>query len=194
MNAVEKKISDIEDTMNDIRVEIINLASDKDAIPISSDEYNEELTKAFRNGETSPIPLTYTRNDVSISYSHVETHKKTMSALENKRKATDNAYKMLIRQIEAMEKAFGTSKDVTSLVDGLSVDLTTPEAAGPLLSKLGMYYKGTLQLIGDTCSAHAMAYAAKLEAIKECYKQDLFNLYTAIDALLADPSTRLTKG
>jgi hypothetical protein len=158
------------------------------------DDYQDALTACFRNGDTSPSILTFTSNDVTIAYVNVEKHKKLLSDLERERKKTDRAYNDLIRSIEGAEKAFGKDKDIDGVMTGLNPAITGPEVAGPLLTALGSYYKGVLQVIRDTCSAHAMAYAAKLEALKECYKQDMVNLYTAIDTLLADPVARRTKG
>jgi hypothetical protein len=182
-----------ETELDKIRAKVIG-AGEKATSGITNDEWGDVLFGEFRNGETDSTTHTFDRLAAEYAFSHVETHKKTVRAVEENRKKVDASYKQLVTAIDTRIKGikdneFGSTISVTP---DYGSDEGAKESKEKLITHVQIYEKERAQFLADACTVHGLAFAAKLEAIKDCYKQDLFNLYKAIDKLLADPEARLS--
>lgn len=201
-------------TVNGVRDVVANLNFDedydrfraqvigKDGESINVSEFSEELFKVFRSGELDTEKIEADRTVVMKSLDSFENFKKIKSQLEHDRSEIEKAYDKVKKQVSEIVKRNGDmnmSAFVNSLPDASNITSTETlnndgfTMSGTMMTQIDMYIKAKTDQIQEYSNIHALAYGAKLDALKECLKQDKNVLYTALGRVMRTDSQREVK-
>lgn len=193
-NVIDKVKTDLnlDDKYCEYRAEVLGKQkTDK----IYQNDYSDELFKIFRDGEmttdTIEVDYAYLRMAVDRFFDY----KKIKNNVDKQYKKVEKAYKELEKQI----KEITSGKDLTygnlrerlpeNSYSGLKVgdtviDVTTDiKVNKDLISSLDSYAKTKVEEVQECSNIHALAFSAKLDALKECNRQDRNTLYLALSRI-----------
>ena len=167
------------DYYNDFRGRVLGKEDQK----IYEVDYSDALFKVFRDDSTTTEIIDIDR--------YFKFNK--MQEYTNKQyKAIESAYKKVEEQIKDLVKRNGDLSYkvfVDRLPDGSDTRIsytsdknndTGVAMASDVLTQLDMYVKVKTEQIQECSNIHTLAFAAKLDALKECAKQDKETLYKAL--------------
>lgn len=193
-NVIDKVKTDLnlDDKYCEYRAEVLGKQkTDK----IYQNDYSDELFKIFRDGEmttdTIEVDYAYLRMAVDRFFDY----KKIKNNVDKQYKKVEKAYKELEKQI----KGITSGKDLTygnlrerlpeNSYSGLKVgdaviDVTTDiKVNKDIVSSLDSYTKTKVEEVQECSNIHALAFSAKLDALKECNRQDRNTLYLALSRI-----------
>lgn len=167
---------------------------------ISASDFSEELFRVFRNDELDTeeleIDATYVRQAKDRYFGYA----KEKSNVERQRKAIDQAYRNIEKQVKEivsnngnLNKAAFISKlpDSTNVRDIDDKNLTTSGMlTAEFMTQVDIYVKAKIDMIQEYSNIHALAFSAKLDALKDSYKQDKATLYTALSKIMRTDNAR----
>lgn len=178
--------ADLENKCNEFRKNIIGADND-----ISISDFPDELFKVYRNGDsdtdTIEVDRLYVKNAVDRFFSY-STIKKS---IDSQCKQVNDAYKRVEAQVKDIVKrngdlnkeAFKTNMQKATDITAVSVDGEGIMMSGDLMVQLDIYVKTKVDEIQKCSDIHALAFSAKLDALKDCYRQDKATLYTALSRI-----------
>ena len=178
--------ANLENKCNEFRKNIIGADND-----ISISDFPDELFKVYRNGDsdtdTIEIDRLYVKNAVDRFFSY-STIKKS---IDSQCKQVNDAYKRVEAQVKDIVKrngdlnkeAFKTNMQKATDITAVSVDGEGIMMSGDLMMQLDIYVKTKVDEIQKCSDIHALAFSAKLDALKDCYRQDKATLYTALSRI-----------
>lgn len=195
---MDKKITSLNDGINDFYDEFRGKVIGK-AEKFDSSEFSEALFELFRNGDDKPSDITIDATYVSDAYRRFESHKDLIKSIEKTQKSMIHDYEALEKHIDKM---ISLNKE-TGKYSRLSIKSTSGNTyTGDQLNKMGVsdlndmnisdtssfdklnnYYKIQATKINTMCTIHTQAFSAKLEAAKDCFKQDKKILYKALSQI-----------
>lgn len=178
------------------RAEVIGQSSKN----ISASDFSEELFRVFRNDkldtEQLEIDATYVRQAKERYFGYA----KEKSNVERQRKAIDQAYRNIEKQVKEivsnngnLNKAAFISKlpDSTNVRDIDDKNITTSGMlTAEFMTQIDIYVKAKIDMIQEYSNIHALAFSAKLDALKDSYKQDKATLYTALSKIMRTDNAR----
>lgn len=178
------------------RAEVIGQSSKN----ISASDFSEELFRVFRNDELDTeqleIDATYVRQAKERYFGYA----KEKSNVERQRKAIDQAYRNIEKQVKEivsnngnLNKAAFISKlpDSTNVRDIDDKNITTSGMlTAEFMTQIDIYVKAKIDMIQEYSNIHALAFSAKLDALKDSYKQDKATLYTALSKIMRTDNAR----
>lgn len=188
IKAAGSSIGDLEDFYCKFRADVLGKDGDK----IYSTDYSDELFKIFRDDETITSTIEVDRSYIREVIDRFFKYKKNNEYTNKQYKEIENAYKKVEDQIKDLVKRNGDLNGkafITKLPDGAAIhtiDNTNPESykmSGEIMAQLDIYVKIKVEQIQECSNIHTLAYAAKLDALKECAKQDKITLYTALSRI-----------
>ena len=156
---------------------------------ISASDFSEELFKVFRDGELDSEELDITSTEVRESLSRFTDYKKTKKAVESDQKRINKDYEELQKQVKEITKRNGdlsVNAFISSLPDGTGINSTDSvdnqglTMSSELMYQVDLYVKAKVDQIQEFSNIHALAFGAKLDALKACYIQDKAILYKAL--------------
>lgn len=167
---------------------------------IDESDFAEELFKIFRNDELDSDSMDIKSLEVRESKKRFFEYKSTKKEIERQQKEIDKTYKEIednVRKfVKDKDKAsnldqFRTSIQVYGTVktDGLT-DGDNGTYAKDFIPAMDIFMKNRADLIQKISNIHALAFSAKLDAIKDCYKQDKAILYKALSMIQRTDSAR----
>lgn len=194
---LSKRINDISDKNEDFYEEFRGIVIGKANQKFDSREFTEELFKIFRDDSDSTSSITIDSGFVNDAYRRFDKYKDVVKAIEKNKNDMVKDYEDLEKYLDKMIKYnkdthkldittsggreyasrnlgvinFGDSKD------GYIYDSST---ADKMQSLLKVYSARVSQM----CQIHTQAFSAKLEAAKDCFKQDKQILNKAIQKIL----------
>lgn len=194
---LSKKINDISDKNEDFYEDFRGIVIGKANQKFDSREFTEELFKIFRDDSDSTSSITIDSGFVNDAYRRFDKYKDVVKAIEKNKNDMVKDYEDLEKYLDKMIKYnkdthkldittsggreyasrnlgvidFGDSKD------GYIYDSST---ADKMQSLLKVYSARVSQM----CQIHTQAFSAKLEAAKDCFKQDKQILNKAIQKIL----------
>lgn len=178
--------ANLENKCNEFRKNIIGADND-----ISISDFPDELFKVYRNGDsdtdTIEVDRLYVKNAVDRFFSY-STIKKS---IDSQCKQVNDAYKRVEAQVKDIVKrngdlnkeAFKTNMQKATDITAVSVDGEGIMMSGDLMMQLDIYVKTKVDEIQKCSDIHALAFSAKLDALKDCYRQDKVTLYTALSRI-----------
>lgn len=200
---LDTKLTELQDNLEDFydefRGRVINKSNEK----FDSSEFPEELFRVFRNNDNEPSNITIDSSFVTEAYRRFDKYKDTVKAIEKTQKEMIKDYealekyldklvklnkadkKMTLGIYDAMPNTFGaaqigtmiTSNSVSSMNGKTIYDSST-------FDKLNNYMKVQSAKVNEMCTIHTQAFTAKLEAAKDCFKQDKKILYKALNKIV----------
>ena len=194
---LSKKIDDISDKNEDFYEEFRGIVIGKANEKFDSREFTEELFRIFRDDSDSTSSITIDSGFVNDARRRFDKYKDVIKAIEKNKNDMVKDYEDLEKYLDKMIKYnkdthkldittsggreyasrnlgvidFGDSKD------GYIYDSST---ADKMQSLLKVYSARVSQM----CQIHTQAFSAKLEAAKDCFKQDKQILNKAIQKIL----------
>lgn len=187
---------DLEERYNEFRAKVIG----KDGEKIYVTDYPNELFRVFRDNYETTSKIDVDFSHVRIAVDRFFSFDKTKSYINNQYKQIERAYRTLQSQVEDITKRNGDlnakafidrlpeGNNITSVNGSMQLDGLV--MSGELMSQIDIYTKKKLDEIQECSNIHIMAFAAKLDAVKECCKQDKAVLYTALSRIQRTDSKR----
>lgn len=187
--AVNDKASDFRDKF---RAYVIGKGNET----IDSSNFSEELFELFRDGESSTSSITIDYNFVQDAYRRFDKYKEVTKAIEKKKNEMIKDYEDLEKHLDKMikynESTHKTGWD-TSVGRGFTSDVLNNikyDSSNNVIydkstaDKMQSLLKAYSVRVNDMCQIHTQAFSAKLEACKDCFKQDKTILNKAIQHIL----------
>ena len=193
---LNQKLSNLQDNMEDFydsfRAKVINKTGES----YDSSEYGEVLFKLFRSDETSPSSITVDSSLINEIYNRFDGYKETVKSIEKTQKDIIKNYQDLEKYLDKMiklskegEKLKLSISDTSSIYVNKQIetlgDVNTRKSDNEIKNKstfdiMNNYLKVQSTKINEMCQIHTRAFTAKLEAAKDCFKQDKKILYKAL--------------
>ena len=195
---------DLEASYDEFRAEVLGIT---DGTKIYNVDFGEELFKIFRNGELDSEDIEITSSEVRNSLYRFENYKKVKKEIERNQRDVEKAYDNLKKEVQEITKRNGDLSisaivsrfpnpapgspnpfNITS-IDGKSVasDVAMPS---DFMVVIDSYIKKKCDQIAEFSNIHVLAFSYKLDALKDCYKQDRNILYTALSRIQRSDSKR----
>lgn len=182
----------LQDKYNDFRGTVIG----KDGQKIYESDYSDALFKVFRDDNTTTETIDVDRAYIRIVLDRYFKFNKMQEYTNKQYKTVESAYKKVEEQIKDLVKRNGdlsyktfvdrlpTGSDTRiSYYDPNSGNDTGIAMSADVLTQLDMYVKTKTEQIKEYSNIHTLAFSAKLDALKECAKQDKETLYKALSRI-----------
>ena len=192
INSVEGAIDnfDLEDDCDEFRATVIGKSGEK----IRISEFSDELFKVYRDGESFSEEIDVDRIYITKIIDRFFNYNALKKKVDNKYKDIEDAYTKLQKQVQELTKRNG-GLNTKAFVDRLpsstppitQINNTDIGDGFPMPSeimiKLDGYVKMKIDQIQEYSNIHTLAFAAKLDAMKECANQDRNTLYIALSRI-----------
>ena len=167
---------------------------------ISSSDFSEELFKVYRDDEIDTDTITVDTLYLRAAKDRYYNYKKTISDIKRHQKRIEDAYNEVEKQLKDIISNNGKanpSQFITMLPDG--VNIKEPDKAaldnegklnGEFMAQLDIFVKNKVSQIQEISNIHALAFSSKLDAEKDCFKQDKATLYTALSKIYKNGAKR----
>lgn len=159
---------------------------------ISLGEFSDELFKIYRDDASITSTIEADRSYIREVVDRFFKYKKINEYTNKQYKQIESAYKKVEEQIKDLVKRNG-DLNARAFVDKLpsqngiqtidSQDLNSYVMSSEIMAQLDIYVKTKVEQIKECSNIHTLAYAAKLDALKESAKQDKITLYTALSRI-----------
>lgn len=146
---------------------------------IEETEYNSELFKVFRDDEDSTDTFTVDYSYITSIKSRYKNYDKDLKAVKKTRKDVEDIYKKLEDAYDKLSKnAKLAGSTYTVKVDPANINVTG--VSKEALNWYDLWGKARAGQIQKISNIHSMAFSAKLDAMKEAFRQDRDVLYKAL--------------
>lgn len=158
------------------------LGKNDDFIP--QEDFAKECFAIFRNDSSDKEIIDVTANYVIETYTRFSTNEKFYKSVENTKKTIEKDYGDIKKNLDKIVTANYDSKinAIINLPNGVSI---SKDKAQNLLSSIDLFVKAKSVQVQKMCDIHALAFAAKLDAIKEQFIQDKTILYKSLSKIQA---------
>ena len=156
---------------------------------ISSGEWDTELFKVFRNDDLDTSEIEVDSTLVHKTLNRFATFNSYKKQVEADQKRIQNDYENVKKQVKEIVRGNG-NLNMSAFIERMPQDMKanikrnnyTNQGiiTGDLMYKLDLYTKIKVDQITEFSNIHTLAFSAKLDALKESYKQDRALLYTAL--------------
>ena len=162
------------DWYNKKRAEVLGLDNDQ----VYSDDYADKLFATFRNEESISEEIDVDSAYVRKAFLRFKDSKKNIDEAKKLKARIDSEYTKIRKSTEGMVKANRDNSSVSArLDDSLGINGTF---TGEQITALDNLAKAKVNQIQEMANIHALAFAAKLDALKDCYNQDKMVLFKAL--------------
>lgn len=201
---LDTKLTELQDNLEDFydefRGRVINKSNEK----FDSSEFPDELFRVFRNDDNEPSSITIDSGFIVEAYRRFDKYKDTVKAIEKTQKEMIKDYealekyldklvklnkadkKMTLGIYDAMPNTFGAAQ-IGTMISGGNVNTAMNGKTvydSSTFDKLNNYMKVQSAKVNEMCTIHTQAFTAKLEAAKDCFKQDKKILYKALNKIV----------
>ena len=194
---LSKRIDDISDKNEDFYEEFRGIVIGKANQKFDSREFTEELFRIFRDDSDSTSSITIDSGFVNDAYRRFDKYKDVVKAIEKNKNDMVKDYEDLEKYLDKMIKynkdthrlditTSGGREYASNNLRRIDFGMTAnryiydSSTADKMQSLLKVYSARVSQM----CQIHTQAFSAKLEAAKDCFKQDKQILNKAIQMIL----------
>lgn len=199
---LDTKLTDLQDNLEDFYDKFRGLVINKSNEKFDSSEFPEELFRVFRNDDNEPSSITIDSGFVTEAYRRFDKYKDTVKAIEKTQKEMIKDYEALEKYLDklvklnkadkemtlgiydAMPNTFGATQIGTMITDNINTMNNRKVYDSSTFDKLNNYMKVQSAKVNEMCTIHTQAFTAKLEAAKDCFKQDKKILYKALNKIV----------
>lgn len=166
---------------------------------ITIDEFSNELFMEFRNGTMDSNKITIDSGKVRQCLNRFENYKATKSSVEHTLKDITRTYEAIKKDVSNITKNNGNlnmQAFINMLPDSSNINAVANAGitmSAELMSQIDLYVKAKIDQITEYSNIHTLAFSAKLDALKSCYKQDRAILYKALSKVERTDSKREVK-
>ena len=156
---------------------------------ISIGEWDTELFKVFRNDDLDTSEIEVDSTLVHKTLNRFATFNSYKKQVEADQKRIQNDYENVKKQVKEIVRGNG-NLNMSAFIERMPQDMKADIKrnnytnqgiiTGDLMYKLDLYTKIKVDQITEFSNIHTLAFSAKLDALKESYKQDRALLYTAL--------------
>ena len=191
-----KKDMNLEDICAQFRGTVIGKTN-----KIYMSEFADELFEVYRDGCSSTETIEADSSYVRLASQRFFNYKKTKTNIDHTYKRVEDAYKRLQSDVQEIVKRNGDlnakafisrlpdAAGITS-IDDKSISDTGFNMSADFMAQMDIYVKAKVDQIQEYSNIHALAFAAKLDALKECSRQDRNTLYIALSRIQRTDSKR----
>lgn len=186
-NYISDKYSKLKENLNTDyydkhRAKVIGKSGD-----ITASEFHEKLFEIYRDGDSSKSTITITSDEVMMALSRFENYKEFEKQTKNTKEQIEKDYKEIEKLVKNMISK-SESGDLQGLLlsgngeyvnQNVNINVLPKEA----VSKLDLFIKTKVNQVIEMSNIHSLAFSLKLDAIKDCYKQDKQTLYKALNQI-----------
>lgn len=160
-----------------------------------SKEFTDRLFEVFRDDSDSTSSITIDSNFVMDAHRRFDKYKDTIKNIEKTQKDIIKDYEDLEKQLDKLIKYNKTNMKV-DFNDNFSRSYTSTQIgklnnlgdnviySSSTVDKMQSWLKIQSSKVNQMCQIHTQAFSAKLEAAKDCFKQDKQILNKAIQQIL----------
>lgn len=189
---ISKARTDLSDRLTDYYNDFRGKVLAKEDQKIYEVDYSDALFKVFRDDSTTTEIIDIDRSTIRLVIDRYFKFNKMQEYTNKQYKAIESAYKKVEEQIKDLVKRNGDLSykvfvDRLPAGSGTRISYTADTnndtgvaMASDVLTQLDMYVKVKTEQIQECSNIHTLAFAAKLDALKECAKQDKETLYKAL--------------
>ena len=181
---------DLERDYNIFRGKVIG----KDGEEIYASDFSEELFEVYRDNCSDTESIEADSSYVRLASKRFFDYNKTKNHIEHTYKQVEDSYKRVQNQVQDIVRRNGDLNarafierlpDATSItsINGTPISNTGFMMSSEIMSKMDIYVKAKVDQIQEYSNIHALAFAAKLDALKECNRQDKNTLYIALSRI-----------
>lgn len=199
---LDTKLTDLQDNLEDFYDKFRGLVINKSNEKFDSSEFPEELFRVFRNDDNEPSSITIDSGFVTEAYRRFDKYKDTVKAIEKTQKEMIKDYEALEKYLDklvklnkadkqmtlgiydAMPNTFGATQIGTMITGNINTMNNRKVYDSSTFDKLNNYMKVQSAKVNEMCTIHTQAFTAKLEAAKDCFKQDKKILYKALNKIV----------
>jgi hypothetical protein len=146
--------------------------------PITKDDFADELFSTFRNGESIADTIEVDAGVVHESLTRFSTSKSDIEKAKKTKARIDSEYTSIRKSVEKMVTLNrSNSAKIYQFDDRLGEKQTLTDDQ---IIYMDNFIKAKVSQIQEMSNIHALAFAAKLDAMTDCYKQDKNILFTAL--------------
>ena len=187
--------SDSSDFFENFRGKVLG----RDGESFTASEFEEELYNSFRDGESSPTKETINNSQVIMALERFLGYDKSIKAVEELKRNLEKEYKKLKNEIK--EISINPEQDnsmITTVISNFNKNDTKHKGAynsdkkKDIDMKLEQINKALISRVETMCSIHSIAFAKKLDAIKNAFSQDKNVLYKALARMTKKPKNEST--
>jgi len=189
-NGVNTSINkiDIESSCDEFRGSVLGQST-----PISVGEFDTELFKIYRDNSIDTEEIEVDSLEVSKALNRFTSFSDNKKQITNDQSKIERDYEQVKKQVKDITRRNG-DLNLSAFIDRLPQEMqgnikkskdSTDNQQGfsmsaDLMYKLDLYTKAKVDQITEFSNIHTLAFSAKLDALKESYKQDKALLYTAL--------------
>ena len=175
-----KDAMDNGDIYDKVRAEMLGMAK---GTRIDASDYSKELYEVFRDGQSGKEDHEFEYSDIQDALIRFDQYDHCKKALTKQKKDAEREYKEVIKKLDHYVK-LGKDGFVTTSADGAveTVKLGTSLQA----SKYSLIVKALSTVVHEISNIHTLAFTAKLDAYKDCFKQDKTILYKALYRIMGN--------
>lgn len=185
---IETQITDLKDKLDNgifydrFRGHVLNSQA-----PISDSDYSEALTETYRNGETVKTDIDVTNIYVNEAIKRFSSNEKDSNTCKTSKNRIDKEYKQIKDDLDKIVKRDYSSGSLKVTLTGNNRavgDLSAFEfTSEEIANKVNRFIKIKQDQIQEMGNIHTAAFAAKLDAYKQCLVQDKQVLYKALSKI-----------
>lgn len=178
---------------NKLRKEVINGKYD-----ISESEYPNELFEIFRDGVSKKFPIDIGVEQVTMSRKRYLEYNDVSKSVRNKKNDIEKEYTLVKKSLDKLVKKNDDGDLEAMLLDPDEYYTDDKPANISKLSedakeKINLFIKTKIDQVTKISDIHTLAFTAKLQALKDCFKQDKNILYTALSKIQSNAYKKITE-
>lgn len=158
-----------------------------DGTNINSSDYNNAMFRVYRNGATDKYKTSVTSSIINNSLYNFINFKSLEKEIRNTRDTILKEYDDIKKFITSYVNITNTDKLVSVKITDIDGSTYTSTLSSKGTKYLNLFIKIKTNQIKQMCDIHALAFGAKLDAIKERYTQDRSILYKGLNELQKYP-------
>ena len=176
-------------TDGDFYDKIRGLFLDKPGTRVDSVDYAKELFEVFRDGQSGKEEHEFESNDITDAFNRFKQYKDIKKVVTKQRSEAEKEYKRVEKEVE---KLMSKARDGKVTFHGLGDDFDEVEfntGSTAVANKMETYLKAVSNMVHEVSNLHSIAFGARLDAYRDCFKQDKQILYSALYRILGNIST-----
>ena len=167
------------------------LLLDAPGTTVQSVDFSKELFEVFRDGQSGKEDHEFDSGDITDAMSRFKRYKEIKKVVEKQRKDAEKEYKRVEKDIEKLVDKAKEGKITLrgDLGDGFVNGVEVTTGSVELANRMETFVKAIANVVHEVGNLHSIAFGAKLDAYKDCFKQDKQILYSALYRILGNIST-----
>lgn len=158
---------------------------------IDASDYSKELFEKFRDGQSGKDEHEFEYSDIQDALLRFEAHDHVKKHMEKLKKDAEKEYKEVIKVLDHLVKKGkdGNIKISGGEIPGAPSDVEIDLGSDTAASKVNMLVKAMSNMVHEVSNIHTIGFTARLDAYKDCFKQDKSILYSALYRILGNIRT-----